>query len=64
MKIRGHALQPASPNNPYQWQCSCGAHGFILAGVSAGSRARARRNEHDEHKVEVLRAQGKLEDEE
>ena len=62
LKVHGHALKPMDTAKPYQWECNCGANGAILAGPSAGARERGRKMEHDDHKIEVLRRQGKLED--
>lgn len=64
IKVPGHALKPMDPENPYKWECYCGAHGRIIAGVTAAGRERGRRVEHDEHKIEVLRKRGELEEEE
>jgi len=64
IKIPGHALKPMDPNNRYKWECYCGASGTILAGLSAGARERGRRIEHDNHKENVLRSQGKWEENE
>ena len=63
IKIPGHALKPIDPTNRYRWECYCGASGTILCGSSAGARERGRRNEHDAHKIEVLRKRGELEEE-
>lgn len=63
IKVIGHALKPSNPNNRYRWECYCGANGSILCGITAKGRENSRRNEHDNHKIEVLRSQGKLEEE-
>lgn len=63
IKVPGHALKPSDPTNRYKWECYCGAWGTVIAGLRPKSREQARRNEHDAHKYEVLRAQGKLEEE-
>jgi hypothetical protein len=62
IKVPGHALKPLDPNNRYRWECYCGASGTILAGLTATAREHGRRNEHDEHKIEVLRSRGEWDD--
>ncbi len=42
--------------------CSCGAWADIIPCSSANGQNKARRNWHDQHKIEVLRSQGKLEE--
>jgi len=64
IKIPGHAMKPSDPNNRYRWECYCGAWGTVLCGLGTKVREHGRRNEHDAHKIEVLRAQGKLDEEE
>ncbi len=64
IKVIGHALKPSNPMNRSRWECYCGANGVVLTCFKPASRERARRQEHDAHKIEVLRRQGKLEDEE
>lgn len=61
VKIKGHALKPVNPRNIYRWECYCGAWGTCMPMPTAMGRANARRNEHNEHKVNVLREQGKWE---
>jgi hypothetical protein len=48
---------------PHRAVCSCGAWSDVIAMPNATARAKAQRNWHDEHKIEVLRKQGKLEEE-
>jgi hypothetical protein len=43
--------------------CSCGAWANIISVPSASGQNKARRNWHDEHKIEVLRKRGELEEE-
>ncbi len=62
IKVPGHALKPRDPNNHYRWECYCGASGTVLCGPSQAVREHGRRNEHDAHKIEVLRSRGELED--
>jgi hypothetical protein len=42
--------------------CSCGAWETIIAVPSATGQNQARRNWHDQHKIEVLRSRGELEE--
>lgn len=63
IKVPGHALKPMDSKHPYKWECYCGASGNILAGLTATAREHGRRNEHDDHKIEVLRSRGELEEE-
>ena len=48
---------------PHRAVCSCGAWSDVIAMATATARAKAQRNWHDEHKIEVLRKRGELEDE-
>jgi hypothetical protein len=43
--------------------CSCGAWANIISVPSASGQNKARRNWHDNHKIEVLRSRGELEEE-
>jgi len=63
IKVPGHALKPSDPTNRYKWECYCGAWGTVLGGLSVKGREHGRRNEHDQHKINVLRRQGKWEEE-
>lgn len=60
IRVDGHALKKPDPNNRYRWECHCGASGTALGNLTP---TEGRRHEHDEHKIAVLRAQGKLEEE-
>ena len=62
IKVPGHALKPADPTDRYKWECYCGASGRTLGGLTATAREHGRRNEHDEHKINVLRSRGELEE--
>jgi hypothetical protein len=64
IKVPGHGLKPADSDNPFKWECYCGAWGRVLSGLTPKAREHGRRNEHDAHKIEVLRKQGKLREEE
>ena len=43
--------------------CSCGAWCDVIPMKSSASQAAANRNWHDEHKINVLRSRGELEEE-
>lgn len=60
IKVHGHALKPADKERPYRWECYCGASGTFLSAL--GSPTDSRRKGHDEHKIEVLRNRGELEE--
>lgn len=62
IKIHGHRLLDATADKPYFAQCSCGASAPVIATPTSFGRRNARRNWHDEHKIAVLRSEGKLEE--
>ena len=62
LKIPGHAMKRPEPNDPYRWHCYCGAWARVLP-EKGKTAAQLRRNGHDEHKIEVLRKRGELEEE-
>jgi len=67
IKIKGHSLKRVDPNGPhypYRWECHCGAWGTVFGSTSDKARSAQRRDAHDDHKIEVLRSQGKWEEEE
>jgi hypothetical protein len=69
--VSGHSLlmpsvaKKVKPDlfKPHRAFCSCGAWADVVTVPSAGGRRKAQQNWHDEHKIEVLRSQGKLEEE-
>ena len=60
--VKGHALVKVDKNDSRKAACSCGAWERSYTFLSPAWRTIWRRTWHDEHKIEVLRAQGKLED--
>lgn len=63
IKVKGHAMVKPDPECPGRWECMCGAWAKVLPPYRPGqTQAQLRRDGHDEHKISVLRSQGKLEE--
>jgi hypothetical protein len=61
IKVPGHAMRRPNPDNPYRAECYCGAWARVIP--ERGKTApQLRKDWHDSHKIEVLRKQGKLEE--
>ena len=64
IRLKAHTLLAANPNYPRRAECSCGAWSNILTGEEVAYKIRLlARDWHDEHKIEVLRKRGELEEE-
>jgi hypothetical protein len=64
VKIKGHRLLPADPQQPRRATCGCGAWCNLITGVGSALILKARSDWHLEHKLNVLHSQGKLDEEE
>ncbi len=62
IKVHGHALKPKDPSNPLKWVCSCGAWGIAIDDKRDYNPTQFRRDEHDNHKIAVLKSRCKWEE--